>query len=131
MKYKHKKEIEEKFLGFDVNYKLIQDIKEGKDKFSVYLYSKERVILKEEDLYVCGFYLFIYVMLVDLNYLLSMKNKALVEYLDSPSPAHYRYINSINMTNTYPALTISVVTSNGEIMSRHMDYLYYNQPSGY
>lgn len=131
MKYKHKKEIEEKFLGFDVNYKLIQDIKEGKSKFSVYLYSKEMVILKEEDLYACGFYLFIYVMLVDLNYLLSMKNKALVEYLDSPSPAHYRYINSINMTNTYPALTIRVVTSYGEIMFKHMDYLYYNRPSGY
>ena len=65
MKYKHKKEIEERFFKFDVNFRLIQDIRNGVAIFKINISDDIDVVVQDDgDLYSCGFYLLTYTLLI-------------------------------------------------------------------
>ena len=124
MKYKHKKEIEERFFKFDVNFGLIQDIRNGVAIFKInnaFSDDTEVVVQDERGLYVCGFYLFIYTLLIKSLAENKSKNNLSLNLMDSP--LCYRYINAEDIY-AYPSLTIMVEKRNG---MRRVDYLFYNQ----
>ena len=127
MKKKKKKEIEERFFKFDVNFRLIRDIRDGVAIFkfkinSAFSNNTEVVVQDEGDLYVCGIYLFTYTLLI--RSLVENKSKTSINLDLTDSPLRYRYINAKNIY-AYPSLAIEIKKRNG---MRSVDYLFYNQP---
>ena len=133
MKYKHKKEIEERFFKFDVNFRLIQDIKNGVAIFKINISDDMDVVVQDDrDLYACGFYLFIYTLLIrslaknksKTNLCLNLKDSKINLSLNLKDlPLCHRYIHARNI-HAYPSLAIKVEKRNG----MRNDYLFYNQP---
>ena len=133
MKYKHKKEIEERFFKFDVNFGLIQDIRNGVAIFKINISNDIDVVVQDErGLYVCGFYLFIYTLLIrslarnkskaKLN--LNLKGSKINLSLNLMDLQLYLGYIDAKYAHAYPSLTIIVEKRNG----REVDYLFYNQP---
>lgn len=137
MKYKHKKEIEERFFKFDVNFRLIQDIRNGVAIFKINISDDMDVVIQDDrDLYVCGFYLFIYTLLIrslaenksKTNLSLNLKDSKINLSLNLKNlPLCHRYIDA-KYTHAYPSLAIKVEKRNGmkSVNYSVVDYLFYN-----
>lgn len=142
MKYKHKKEIEERFFKFDVNFRLIQDIKNGVAIFKINISDDMDVVVQDDrGLYACGFYLFIYTLLIrslaknksKTNLCLNLKDSKINLSLNLKDlPLCYRYIDA-KYTDAYPSLAIKVEKRNGigmvSVNYSVVDYLFYNHLS--
>lgn len=132
MKYKHKKEIEERFFKFDVNFRLIQDIRNGVAIFKINISDDIDVVVQDDgDLYVCGFYLLAYTLFRSLaknksktNLNLNLKDSKINLSLNLMDLQLYLGYIDAKYAHAYPSLTIIVEKRNG----REVDYLFYNQP---
>ena len=135
MKYKHKKEIEEKFFKFDVNFRLIQDIRNGVAIFKINISDDMNVVIiqDERDLYICGFYLLAYTLSFrslaknksKANLNLSLKGSKINLSLNLMDLSLFLGYFDAKYAHAYPSLTIKVEKRNG---IRIIDYLFYNQP---
>lgn len=139
MKYKHKKEIEERFFKFDVNFRLIQDIRNGVAIFKINISDDIDVVVQDDgDLYVCGFYLLAYTLSFrslaknksKTNLNLNLKDSKINLSLDLKDlPLCRGYI--AKYAHVYPSLAIKIEKRNGmrSVNYSVVDYLFYNRYS--